>query len=324
MGTISEDLKIEDLGYPGTITYLSILGKENEDNTSAQERFRDKSRREFRFNCVLGKGFENTNKIDLSIDSSGDSLLIMSEDMAKLQIETPLGNFTIKKNEKNRASNILYSCIVNTREEAEILMKDHVIPLVDNLSYRYNVPIFIDRVIGWDVKNRVFFSSIMVPYSYKPIKQGDNVFFHDMKPIYALFREAKTSNSYYYKYLCFYKILEGIYDHIRINTFKEAKSNGIELDTVDENVPNNKFLAEVAGEYIGESIYKLYKGYFRTEFRNNIAHFLLNNEEPININLHSFKAKTESNIILIELSALKVIENENYYTSQLPSKTPNK
>lgn len=317
---ISQKMKIEDLGYPGFITSLSIVIKEDENDKSAQKRFRDNSQREFRFNCVLGKGFDNTNKVNLSFDTTGDSLLLMPDNMVKLIIETPLGNFQIKQNDKNRVSNILYRCRANSREQAVKIFSEHVIPLVDNLSYRYNVPILIDSIIGWDVENRFYFSSVMVPYSFKSIELGNIVFFHEMKPIYALFREAKSSKSYYYKYLCFYKILEGIYDHIRINTFKEAKRIGINLETVNEDVPYNQFLAEVAHEYIGKSIRKLYKGYFRTEFRNNIAHFLLNNEEPININLHLLKEKTEANIILIELSVLKVIENENYYLSQMPSK----
>jgi len=50
-----------------------------------------------------------------------------------------------------------------------------------------------------------------------------SLLFGEMKPVYAMYREGKNSNSCFYGFLCYYKIMEGLLGGMRANAFARAK-----------------------------------------------------------------------------------------------------
>jgi methylamine utilization protein MauJ len=50
--------------------------------------------------------------------------------------------------------------------------------------------------------------------------------FGEMKPVYAMYREAKNTDSDFYKFLCCYKIMEGLLGKMLANAFARAKTAG--------------------------------------------------------------------------------------------------
>lgn len=203
--TSNNNVLIEKIGYPGSEVNFSIVPISDRGKIEINKAIADRSKREIRFNCILGKDIINESSIDLSFDAVGDSLLVFPNHLEKFKVEMYRGSFTIKKNRHNRASNILFSCITTSIKEAEDIFNESIIPFIDYMSFEYNIPIYVDRVMGWDLKNNFYFTSISVPHTYTLFKQTEFIFSYKMKPIFALFREAKASNSYYYKFLCYYK-----------------------------------------------------------------------------------------------------------------------
>ena len=152
---------------------------------------------------------------------------------------------------------------------------DGLYPIIDAFSYSANCPTIISRIYCIDLKNMYEVISYDVPYKMSKINQHVGYTYTEMMSIMALYREAKNSPSPFYKFLCYYKILEGIYENIRPKFFKMAKKNNLSISPLEEVVTEHKAIDSSYSHLIGKSINSVYQNLFTAKFRNVVAHFIV-------------------------------------------------
>jgi len=308
-------IKREKLGLAGTENYMLILDVLQSDTRSNEERIKDSSKREFEVRCSLARNIVFNETIECSIpEDRGDSFIHFPSNMKTAEISTSLGVYYLSKNAANEISTITLTCFAHSWEEAFDTFLSGITPFLDHLSYQANSPISIDKISCRDKKNDLSIINFRTPYAnvtVNPYEMGLRI---ELFPIYSLYREAKNSTSNYYKFLCYYKILEGIYNHLRPSLMKKARLQQIVISTHKEIVPSHPDLRDFYKIYIGEPIKELFDILLTPEYRHAVSHFRLYDGTLLNPSDYYWSRKFSDVILVSELCAHEVIKNqENYY-----------
>ena len=301
---------------PGVKGELGILLVSKDEKRSDQDIFQDKRLRRFIIKAQLSKNsYVAANSIKASInENEGKSFLIVPPHILYSKVQSPHGEFVFIHNNSNELSCIKFSCTACSPQEAKSFFHEAVMPFIDNISYKSNCPIHVPLISCEDVDNRFSTINYTSPYKKVRLNPHESRFNERMIPVYALFREAKNTDSSYYKFLCFYKILEGIYKHLRPELFKKAKEHNIDVQGQKELVPDHPELQRFHPEYVGKPIKTFFDNEFQKEFRDSIAHFLLHDGSVLNISDYSINSKFTNVLLVIELCCRTVIDTqENYY-----------
>ena len=325
MQNINVNFKVDKDKLPPAgiaVDFISLLGFEEDDRTN-EERLNDQSLREFEVHATLIKDKINFfDTIGSLTKEDGQSFFQLPEKAKEIIVESTFGKFIFEKNNKSELSFIKYKCDCSNWNEAFNKFYEGVAPFLDFLSFSANCPVSIEKMICWDRKNDSFAVNYIVPYSNNIIQPFLEELHNEMKPIYALYREAKNNKIYYYKFLCYYKILEGIYTHLRPEFMKAIKQNGISINTIKESLPNNDKLEKVHKTLIGKSIKFIYDNFLTKEFRNVVAHYFIQDSNVLNVSDYRTNKKFNSIILLSELCSRVVIETQNQYYNLYKQQIP--
>src|SRR6185369_17266433 len=98
--------------------------------------------------------------------------------------------------------------------------------------------------------------------------------FIELKPVYSMYREAKNADSHFYKFLCYYKIMEGLLKPMRASVMVRAKEMGVAVQHERDLVPDDANLANDLKEYVGKSMQAFFDSFLTVNFRNAVAHFV--------------------------------------------------
>jgi hypothetical protein len=101
------------------------------------------------------------------------------------------------------------------------------------------------------------------------------------KTIYTL--EAKNSNSDFYKFLCYYKILEGLLGILRANIFTRARAQGLTLHRPKETIPPSPDISMRFQTYAEKPIKTFFDAVMTPRFRNAVAHFVTDDGAILNM-----------------------------------------
>jgi hypothetical protein len=135
-------------------------------------------------------------------------------------------------------------------------------------------------------------------------------------PAYGLYREALSNNSNYYRFLCFFKIMEGIIKSIRPQLFRLAGEQGITITKQKDLVPEDAELQRFQPEYIRRRIHELYNGEFQSEYRHCVAHFALDDGRVTNPSSQRERSRFANIVYLAQLCARELIRNQEGYFAQ--------
>jgi hypothetical protein len=122
--------------------------------------------------------------------------------------------------------------------------------------------------------------------------------------------------SNFYRFLCYYKILEGIYNEIRPQLFRIARAQGISIVTQRDIVPNDAELQRFLPDHIGKRIHDLYNGEFQMQYRNSVAHFALTDGKVANPSSHRESTRFAQIVYLAQVCARQLIRNQEDYFAQ--------
>lgn len=217
----------------------------------------------------------------------------MPEDALFSQVQCPGGIFEVKKNESGELSFIQFDCVAKSITEARHAFIRAALPFLDHLVYVANCPLFVVSLRIEDQKNHRTTLDYISPYRKATLNPHIGELFIELGPVYAMYREAKNSSSDFYRFLCYYKILEGLLGSIRANAFKQAKQAGIEPQKPKDVVPNSSDLPASFRAYVGKSVKEFFDAVLTPEFRNAVAHFvtdeggILNMSDPVHIDKYS-------------------------------------
>jgi len=248
---------------------------------------------------------------------TGNSFLLIPPNVEGVDFTAGKLQLTFEKNSNNQISLITSKLKATSFNDACNKFLAEVYPFLDYLSYSADRPIVIDNILCKDLKNGLEWIRYITPYTGVVIESSTGEIYRELHPIFALYREAKNASSDYYKFLCYYKILEGIYKNLRASLNKGAKDAGKTINRKREQVPRHPELQKFHPQYIGQSIPELFNNKFRKEYRHAVAHFRLNNGSCLNLSDHNTVARYSNIILLIELCCRVVIGNHIDYLQQL-------
>ena len=315
------NIPLKDLAPPGVKGELVSLFVRKEENRTDQDRLHDNNERTFVLKALLSKNATKGDGLKASVNlKEGSSFLMAHEDTLHAKVETKDGTFFFETNEQNELSGVTFECVASSPLEAKAKFHNIVVPFVDYLSYLANSPIHLPLTDCWDQKNELMLINYESPYPRTTVNPHTANIIEQLRPIYALFREAKNTDSSFYKFLCYYKILEGIYKHSRPALFTEARNESIKLTTQRELIPDNPELRSSYGKVIGTPIQPFYENVLQKEYRDSIAHFLLSDGSVLNVSDYQTSSNFSNIVFITELCCKTVIENhESYYREYIKS-----
>ena len=295
-----------------------LLDKFRDETHSDAERLHDHSMRDFIIIAKLSKSIETSNEIAASIlPEDGDSFLKLPESVSLSKVYTSEGTFFCRKNKKNELAQVELHCRANTIFDAKRKFSDVVLPFVDHLSYIANCPIYIPLLQVQDKKNHISSINYISPHPTSSMNPHEAVIQLDLLPIYALYREAKNNQSNFYKFICYYKILEGVFGPLRTKLFQQATLQGKPVKQIRDILPDHPELDSKFSSYIGKPIKNVFDKFLNKEFRNSIAHFVTDDKAVMNVSTYDSNAKFAGVVFMAELCARVVIENHRNYLKQL-------
>lgn len=282
--------------------------------------FSDNTERDFVVSCMFSTDMGFSRGIDGVVDpQAGASFFRSPTGLSGCKIHTPLGIFDLFVNSEGDFSGATLACRAHSLQEAKRLFLEGLVPTLDHFSYLGNTPFIIARTLVTDEKHKAFSFGYTAPYKAAELNPGGISIHVEMMPIYALYREAKNALSPFYRFLCYYKILEGIYGHLRADVFKKATNAKKQLSTTKERIPDDEVLSKDYPELIGRPIKDFFDNELTADFRDAVAHYFLDNGTLMNVSDPTTTEKFLNILWPIELCCRTVIAQQERYYDQLAS-----
>jgi hypothetical protein len=252
-----------------------VLPQFRDDLRTSEERLTDASLRSFKVACRLSKHRQEDYSASAAFsEKEGESFLVSPPNVDRYSAVSSAGAFGIKRNEKGELSFVEFECEASGINEARLKFAEAVFPFLDYLSYAGNVPLQVAMIRVEDIKNQITTFNFTSPHQPAAVHTHHQEIAPQMKPVYALYREAKNATSDFYRFLCYFKILEGLLGRFRSEAYKEARRKGVSLQWRDERVPDDATLDPRYQQYAGKSIKKFFDDVLTREFRHAVAHFV--------------------------------------------------
>ncbi|KAL0630434.1 hypothetical protein Q9L58_010719 [Maublancomyces gigas] len=294
LNTTSTAIPSEDLGPAGIPGELQVLDIFADEMRLDVDRLRDMTRRQFKVAALLAKSETVAGDIKLRFDvNDGSSFLLVPKETKFSQVRCSEGMFELRKNSSGEHSLVDFECEAVSAVDARRKFILAVLPFLDYLTFKVDSPLFVTSLRIEDVKNQVRTLDYVSPYQTATINPHESNLFPELMPIFALYREAKNSGSNFYKFLCYHKLLDGLFGVMRANLFKQAKDKSVTLTRQRELVPDSAAMPASFRQYSGLRIKEFLDGTLTPRFRNAVAHFvtddgmILNMSSPDHIDNYS-------------------------------------
>jgi hypothetical protein len=302
------------LGAPGTDACLHFVEIRSDDTRPDDQRLADRTQRTFHVRAILSKAHSQLEGIRGGITLGEGGCFIKAPQDIKL--EDPRGTYLICRNERGELAQVTRSVMATWYEEAFDIFFTGLAPSLDHLSFLSNTPIVVDLTEARDEANHITIVTFRTPYANMVLAEGLWGLSTPLFPIYGLYRESLCSNSNFYRFLCFFKIMEGIIKNIRPQLFRLAREQGIPIKTQVDMVPDDPELQRFHPEYIGRRIHELYDGEFRREYRHCVAHFALDDGGVTNPSAQRERSRFAGIVYLAQMCARELIRNQEGYFAQ--------
>lgn len=308
----------EKLGPSGIPSQLHVLALFPDEIRTDEDRLNDKSQRTFKIVATLAKAPSTNESIHGNITrEDGASYIMAPPDAERIQLSGSKGSFQMMKNQAGELSFVECECIADSVFTARCLFQQAVLPVIDHLSYLNNCPILIDKISFSDPKNRCQIIDFTGIYHKVAISKTVTVLREEMRPIYSLYREAKNSFSDFYRFLCYYRILEGLLNSLRADYVLAAKAAGIDIKIQRQFVPDHPELQDHLREHVGKPLKAFFDNVLTPEFRNAVAHFATTDHGVLNMSDPIHLAKYAGMIHISELCARVAIADHEALLSNL-------
>ncbi len=313
-----------DLAPPGISGELWAAGGKSDEEAGDPKKVRDPSPREFALRCTLRKHERYSDSITFDLDpTTGESFLKMPAGRQAKKLGSTLGGLEVHRNSNDQISGFSATIRATSPPEAKSLFLARLSPLLDFLAYQCDCPLAIDKVLCEDATNTVFMVGYTSPYPDEIFDFERVTIREQMAPIYALYREAKNSTSAFYRCLCYYKIMEGVFRHVRPQLFEAAEHDRISIKGASERVPDLPEIRKHHPGYIGKKIKPLFETELTDSYRDEVAHYVLDTGALLNPSDWTTQAKFSSFLFLVETSCRVVMANQEQLFDQYFSGTPN-
>ncbi len=280
IGNTSEpliDIPVERLGAPGAQLFLQAVPLLIGRDVASEGVLTDKTRRKFVVSGRLSKdpsSVGRSRKIDGAfVRTDGDCYLKVPPLAARLRIDTPWGFFHAEPNATGELGLVEFECSATSPSEARWKFIEVVYSMLDHWSYAYNVAIFVATIRVLDVAHKSTYIAFCAPYRNQVLGDSANELFFEMKPIYSMYREAKNASSDFYRFLCLYKIMEGLLGKMQGKALRQLKAAGVTPSKKRDIVPDDPHFPGDLKRYIGTPMKAFFDDVLTAKFRHAVAHF---------------------------------------------------
>lgn len=306
----STDIPIDRLGPPGVKGELHVLAIMANEQRSDENRLLDQTERPFKVFGQLSKNPPTTGNIKGDFGAKdGSSYLVLPDHAVMSRVRCAEGMFEIKKNSLGEKSLVEFECVATNPTEARRKFQTAVLPFLDYLAYLADCPVVVAMLRVEDPKNDRVSMEYVSPYRKTTVNPHVANLFLELAPVYAMYREAKNSYSDFYKFLCYYKILEGLLGTLRANVFSRARSEHVDLGRPKEIVPSSSEIHAPYQAHIGKPIKAFFDEVLTPQFRNAVAHFITDDGAVLNMSSPEHIDSYSEVLYVLELCVRTVIES---------------
>ena len=311
-GTGTETLRasMDFLGPPGKYVELHMLARVEGDTRQDEDKRNDSSLRFFKVSATLGRSHIFVDEeLPIVSASHGDSFLVGPFEFSNLEVVLPGGTYVFHKNSKDEYSYVAFECEAVHYRQAHHLFYHGLTSYLDTLAYKGNCPIFIQAVKIEDVRNQIIVLPHVSPYRKQSVSLGDIVVYPELLSVYAMYRESKNASSNFYRFLCLYKILEGLYGAVRPGLFKRIKTLKLKIDQGAKRIPDDPELIPEHRKYVGLSIRSFFESVLTPQFRHGVAHFMLRDGTAMNLSSPQ-QVEMYTHIVYITELCLRIVVDD--------------
>jgi hypothetical protein len=292
------EIPVEKLGHPGALTQLHVVPQFASDGSTDQTRLTDDAEREFQVAALLSKTPVATSALNLQFGpADGGSYFVFAH--PAMAVDTPWGTVRIDKNSSGEASYVSMTCRARSANDALEQLQRACSIFLDHWSYQATAPVYLTMLLAKDLKSQVQIGRFTNPFRQSAINPSAAEIPTPLRPVLALYREGLCAASPLYKFLCFYKILEGYFSRMKPKLAKIFRDAGQKYPTPADLVPDHPELDADFRAYIGQSIQKFRDERLTPDFRVAVAHFEKDGEDPL-------VASDPSNIVRFNHTAFAV------------------
>ncbi len=279
-------IPVERLGAPGAQLFLQAVPLLIGRDVAPEGVLTDKTLRQFVVSGRLAKepsSVGHNGKINGAFSrNDGDCYLRVPPGAVKIRIDTnridtQLDFFHVEPNTMGNLGLVEFKCSAASPSEARKKFVETVYPGLDHWSYAYNVAIFVATIRVFDVVHQSTHIAFAAPYRNQVLENLANDLFLEMKPIYSMYREAKNASSDFYRFLCLYKIMEGLLGKMQGNVCKQLKAAGVTPSKEQDIVPDDPHFPGDLKRYIGTSMKAFFDKVLTAKFRDAVAHLTTSN-----------------------------------------------
>lgn len=317
--TFSLNVDSKQLAPPGISGDLrSVQQKPDASDAETRAALSDATERDFEVRCVCFRdsGFTRDVSAQTTFDV-GTSFFEPPQDSAPGSFQSGALTFEVVLNKDREIAGFRSRFRASSVHEARSRFSTALTPVLDHLAYLANTPLIVSSPCVNDEKNLVWVFGYTSPYRTKIVNPGMSVLYSELAPVYGLYREAKNATSPFYRFLCYFKILEGIFCTLRRNLFGRARKLDVSLTKQKEVVPDHPELRILARDLIGRPIKDYFDNVLRKQFRDAVAHYILDTGRIVSPSDPEAVAAFVNVILPAELCCRTVIEQHERYLLEL-------
>lgn len=275
-----------------------------------QNRLEDSVARSFKVQVSLGKTSLNVHRAKAQLSAEdGNSYLRLEGKMSHAALHFAAGKIIAEANNDGEISLLSSMITADSPNQAMAIFNDIVVDFLNRTSFLNRAPIFINQISAFDSTNDVMTTAFVSPPRSVLMDRLGETLSVEMKPIYALYREALNSNSPYYKLLCLYKILEGLLGTLAFSVRKKARKLGIQLEAKKILVPNHPNFPNDLEEHIGKPIKEFFDGFLQKQHRNAVSHFILKSGKVLDVAVFEERKHFTNVSFVTDLCAREMIQS---------------
>ena len=189
-------------------------------------------------------------------------------------------------------------------------------PFLSKMSFEHDVPLEIKATVTRELATQgqnIEFRSPIPPKTFRPFSQG--LHRTDILALLSFYREAMNSTSISYSFLCFYRILEAIYQRrkevmqqkkVRFSFARDNRLSEADLMGLPKRMESYR-------EFIGRKFRSIYDTDL-TPLRVKIAHGLLGEENPFAETPDDVTIRNRAGYLIAIVQILARVEIQNELT----------
>lgn len=290
-----------------------------DDTDEDDERRRsDIETRNFDVKSLLGKSPIAHHHLNFSFGhEDGSSYIQAATGVSHFLVDSLNGQMRLSVNKSSEVSMASASISAQTPLAARAIFDEMLTRYLDRMSYLAGIPTHIIFTVAHDTKNEIQTIYYVAPPLAVIINNGREELNDEMKPIYALYREAMNSPSPYYRLLCLFKIIEGLAGPLRANLRKRERSAAMDLKMDKDAVPAHPEFPVRFQKHIGTSIKAFQEGVLTREYRDATAHFSLRTSKVLDVSSPQDILRFADAAFAADLCARVLIAKHDEYLSRL-------